>query len=697
MLFVSLVVNQAGATEVDRLLASENKAHGIELDAVPVVDDLAFLRRVYVDLIGRIPSQSDIREYATWPAAERRARVIDKLLAHERFSDRWTVFFADMLRLRYNAEGGSAALAYVHQGLETGMPYDEMARRFLSFNGKANRDPEVGFVLGDNADPLALASATSQVFMGVRIGCAQCHDHPFDVWTRKDFYGLAAYFGRTQRVESQLTKLVYTTEGSSTRILWPPEDEAEMADRKPMVPTFPFQLASAESASDYIARLTTLRAPKPEEVDPEATVDDLLTQTAAKANAQTKASPADLLGIAGEAKDAIRQIDIKASLYRESEWRAELASMVTNPRNRYFSQSLVNRLWHELVGRGFVEPVDDFREDNPPSHPETLSYLADEFVAGGYDLRNIVRLIVTSDVYQRGHATGLDEKTQGEMEAAFVATPMRRMLSEAMYDSVVTAGHLFEVKHPKGENNRVEMVEVRVPKEPADGSIAKVQPLLGGKPIDPQEMASMMEAGEMTAMPATGYALEQAIELDFGALLKKEEVSIDKMKIVSAEEIESQRMAMEAAMKRPGGGYVTKVVKRVVDDNPQFNSSLRMASPAPAGHFLRVFGQPARNDLGDLRDDSPTMRQALMMLNGKMTHEASRVGKLEQIYPLLDSDKPDLEGAVRLVYLDIFTRRPTAEEIEDAKIIITAAENPLEGMADLRWVMLNSNEFRFLP
>ena len=122
-----------------------------------------------------------------------------------------------------------------------------------------------------------------------------------------------------------------------------------------------------------------------------------------------------------------------------------------------------------------------------------------------------------------------------------------------------------------------------------------------------------------------------------------------------------------------------------------------MQSPAPEGHFLRIFGQPNRSDLGDLRDDSASMRQALMMLNGRVTHEAARVGDLEPMYRLLTGKAVNVEKAVQLAYMEILTRQPSSEEITDAKQIIGDAANPLDGMADLRWILMNCNEFRFLP
>lgn len=221
-------------SQIGRLLMAENADKGVRHKPMPIANDATFLRRVYVDLIGRIPTEEEIRKFAKMPKQTRRVQLVDQLLQHDRFADTWTVFYSDMLRLRSNSDGGEAAIAFVHQAIENEMPYDELARRFISANGKAGATPEVGFVLGDNADPMALAGATSQVFLGVRVACAQCHDHPFDVWTQHDFYGLAAYFGKTRRVETQLTNTVYTTEANQSTILWPPEGQGDASERKPM-------------------------------------------------------------------------------------------------------------------------------------------------------------------------------------------------------------------------------------------------------------------------------------------------------------------------------------------------------------------------------------------------------------------------------------------------------------------------------
>jgi hypothetical protein len=207
--------------------------------------------------------------------------------------------------------------------------------------------------------------------------------------------------------------------------------------------------------------------------------------------------------------------------------------------------------------------------------------------------------------------------------------------------------------------------------------------------------------GAMSARGA-GYNLESGIEIDFDNILKQakekanEAVVVEKMEVKSAEQLEAERMQMEGGNRRRFR-YVYKTVERTYDDNPVFGSAFRMASPAAPQHFVRIFGQTDRTQVGVPRDHSPSMRQALMMLNGKMTHEASRVGPFEPMHKLLVGKNADMTAAVHTAYLEILTREPADEEVALAKSIVDDGGTALEGMADLRWVLLNSNEFRYLP
>ncbi len=688
--FVGSSVAADPASTLDRLIMEGNA--GRKVTEAPVVDDLGFLRRAFVDVIGRIPTEKEIQSFLALPERTRRVTILDDLSKREQFADRWTVFFGDMFRIRSNSDGGAAFLAHTHRAIERDLPYDVYCRQLLAASGKANLTPEVGYILGDAADPMALASVTSQVFLGVRMACAQCHNHPFDTWTRKQFYDMAAYFGKTRRQETRIKMRllgVYLTEAEQTSIMWPPEDKAKGKPRAAVKASFPFELDKGDGPNKHIARLTAMR-------------EKLLAEARAKANSK-KDNIDDLLG---DADDKLKKkdgpevgldktkLDIEGDLYKASAARAELSKLITDPRNRFFSRNIVNRVWGELVGRGFVNPIDDFKEDNPPSHPKALDYLADEFVANGYDFRWLVRTIAATEAYQRGHLPqSTDAGILRDSQAAFAAATVRRMGSETLYDSLVQAGHLFSVKHKPGENlvtiTRVvqEYVELKDGKDP--------------KPLKPKDLKKddkkMMAMQPKPAMTGGGYDLERSIEVDFkSALMKKDDVKIEAMEAKSNEEIEAESMMMT----RPDGKKVKVVlreVKTIIDDNPRFASSMRMASPAPVGHFLRVFGQTDRASLDDRRDHSPSMRQALMMLNGQLTNQAARVGALEPMYALLVGPKADLDAAIKLAYREAMTREATADEIDEAKKIIKEAKGVLEGMADLRWALLNSNEFRYLP
>ncbi|MDB5306115.1 MAG: hypothetical protein JWO38_317 [Gemmataceae bacterium] len=681
----------ATARAVDKLLAEENAA-GPKTREAAAVEDLQFLRRAAIDLTGRIPTDAEIQKYLAWPAADRRGKAIDEFVGREQFADRWTVFFADLLRLRYGADGGPALQAFVHEAVRTNMPYDVLTRRLLAASGRANSQPETGFLLADDADPMALTAVVSQVFLGVRISCAQCHDHPFDTWTRAEFYDLAAFFGKTQRVEHRVKMQIlgiFLNERAETAIMWPPEDKAKGKPRAAVKPAFPFKLDETDGPNKHLARLKDLRARLEAEAKARAakvgtTVDDLLD------TATTTSKGTDGIDVVSEAKTGIRKIDLEGDLFRASELRRQVAERVTDPRNRYFSRALVNRVWAELIGRGFVTPVDDFRNDNPPSHPKTLDYLADEFVASGYDFRFLVTAIVRTGAYQRGHLTGeVTVPDRRAAEKAFTAAPARRMVSETIFDSIVQAGHLFTPKHRPGENMTTVVTYTQV----AVG--VKEDPTKPGKP----KLGEAMPASPRAMAGGSGYDLEKGIEVDFkNALKKKDGLEVEKMTAKSDEELEAEMMMKNGTM--PTGKrvrYVTKEVRTLVDDNPRFTSSMRMASPAPVGHFLRVFGQTDRAALDERRDHSPSMRQALMMLNGKLSNEAARVGPLEPVYPLLVGDRANLDAAIKLVYREALTREPTADELTEAKAIIKDAPTPAEGMADLRWALFNSNEFRFIP
>ncbi len=701
------------ASVADKILAKENQAvKGAQPRPAPGIDDAAFLRRLSVDLIGRIPTIEEINAFEKESPGNRREKLVDKLLDHPRFAERWTVFFADMLRIRSKTEGGSQLLAYVNRSLVESKPYDQMVRELIFTNGRPDQAPAAGFTLSDNVNPMALAGATAQIFLGVRMGCAECHDHPFDDWKQKEFYQLAAFFGQTKRMESgNKTKHVYTTEGDEMAVKWPPERE-QTPTRDGVTPKFPFQLMSFQTKPQYISRLEERRKPAavPTVAVSKKALDDLVDAADPKAAFQAALPGGDVLA---EARAAAHQLDYSKSIYRQSELRTQLASLVTDPRNPYFARAFVNRVWAELIGRGFIEPLDNISAYNDIRHPQTLQFLAQEFIASGYELRSLVRLIVLTDTYQRGHLpAGASPSETARAEESFTATRARRMLGEVLFDSVTAAGHVEDYKWPEGANRREVTRQVRIPLAPPT-TVATTDETEKGK--DPAMMAMK------STKDAAPYDLEKGEKLDFDALLKqegpKENTMVKSDGAASPERLlaearkeavmmkEQADAAEEAARVARNKALLSGLAERfrletiteTVDDNPKFDTTLRMATPAPPSHFVRVFGQPSREGLGEFRDEAPSLRQELLMLNGKATHEASRVGPLEPIYKLIADPKAKPDRAIEFAYLEILTRRPDAQEMAEARSVIGGAATPVEGLADLRWALFNCHEFRYLP
>jgi hypothetical protein len=669
--------SREAAGMLDDILRRENA--GAAVVTTPPIDDAAFLRRATIDLIGRIPTMPEVRAYESWGGG-RRAQLVEKLLADPRYADRWTIFMADLLRIRSNITGGNQLLAYVHDAVDTGKPYDVLVRELISASGRANANPAVGYILGDDVEPMELAAATSQIFLGVRIGCAMCHDHPFDDWKQEDFYDLAAFFGKTKKVQGRQRRALYTTEGDEMKILWPPENKADPQDRKPVRPHFPFELQKFDHPPDYIARLEAKRRIREDSATAEAgtaSLDALLDSVEPSVG-----RPSD--PVLEEAREESRQLKVDQDIYRASELRNKLAGLVTDPRNGFFARAFVNRVWAELLGHGFVEPLDNFSDYTELRHATTLDFLAQEFIASGYDLRSLIRLIMLSDAYQRSHlSAGIPVTARLESELHFSAAPVRRMLSEVLYDSIVVAGHLDDFKWPAGANTKEISRQVRVPSG---------ETVTGGTPAD--QPAMMDQAANQPPVRGDGYDLESSLKLDFKALLAQEaRGEIESMRQMSDEQIAAEKMmAARREQQRTTMKYTTKEVTETVDDNPRFDSAMRMTTPAPPAHFLRVFGQPARAGLGEFRDEHASLRQQLMMLNGRMTHEASRVGPKEPLHRILAKD-PD--QAIDWAYQEILTRLPSPEEKSEARAIL--GPTPAEGLADLRWALLNSHEFRFLP
>ncbi|HVX12498.1 MAG TPA: DUF1549 domain-containing protein [Pirellulales bacterium] len=292
-----------------------------------VCTDEEFVRRVFLDVIGELPSVAESQAFLADTDPQKRAKLIDGLLERPEFADFWALKWADLLRLRNNKVTVTGVPKFHHWVMNAwrkNMPYDEFARELLMADGSTFDNPPANY-FRTATDTNDCTETTSQLFLGIRIQCAKCHNHPFERWTQDNYYGIGAFFNRVQRKQS----------------------------------------ARPEELVVWIARGGEVTQPR------------------------TGKQMKPWLPLSGDAE-----------LPGETDRRQALVEWLVRPDNPFFAKVEVNRLWGHLLGRGIVEPVDDFRDSNPPASASLLDALAKDFVEHRFDRKYILRTILNSRTYQ---------------------------------------------------------------------------------------------------------------------------------------------------------------------------------------------------------------------------------------------------------------------------------------------------------
>jgi hypothetical protein len=396
---------QRAAAEIDRLLAASWQEHGVT--ASPPLDDAQFLRRTYLDLGGRIPSYDEARRFLASKTKTKRADLIDDLLESPDYVSHFYNYWADILRLVERPQRTlifEPYLWYVKHSIATNKPYDSWVHEMLTADGRLWENPAVGFQLRDAGMPLPYVDNTVRVLLGTQIGCAQCHDHPFDDWTQHQFYELAAFLSGTQiqaKPTGRVNKDGRPIPGGAARKLL--MEAKQQLDRP--VAFVQFVRANTTDVSFHERPLKLPHDYQYKDAEPLSVV-----------------SPQVLWG------------EVPSSA-RGADHREQFATWLTAHDNRQFARTIANRMWKKVMGVGLVEPVDDFQPGNPSSHPELLEHLTDEMLRLEFDLREFVRMLVSTDVYQR-RAVAYDPASGTPFR--FTGPALRRMTAEQIWDSILT-------------------------------------------------------------------------------------------------------------------------------------------------------------------------------------------------------------------------------------------------------------------
>jgi hypothetical protein len=369
------------AARIDELIDARLAQAGVK--PAPLADDAAVLRRLSLDLVGKVAPVADVRRFLADPSSDKRARAVDRLLDSPGYVNHFTNLWVGLLMPEANADLQRRFLipgleGWVRQQFAANTGYDRMVRALLTVPLKSDRDAMLElqlayggegtpsplmFYMAKEGKPENLAASTARLFLGVRLECAQCHDHPFGRWTREQFWGQAAFFAGITRPRNRGDFFF----GNLT----------EVPDRREL----------AIPGTERIAQARFL--------------DDTEPRWRFKVGARTT-----------------------------------LADWMTARDNPFFARAAVNRMWAHFFGIGLVDPVDDFNDANPPSHPELLDELARQFAAHDFDLQFLIRALTLSKAYQRSSVYPGPARPDPRL---FARMAVKGLSAEQLYDSIAQA------------------------------------------------------------------------------------------------------------------------------------------------------------------------------------------------------------------------------------------------------------------
>ena len=331
---------------LDRYINAALKREGIQPSKMS--EDAEFLRRVHLDLTGKIPTPEEVLDFLKDGSSNKRQKKIDLLLDSDAYLDYWSGLWVNwLIGRREDGDDRRIGLTFwVRDALTKNMPYNQFVQELIAADGELRDNGAGNYIMRYERSPVFLTSHTSRLFLGLPMQCAECHDHKTEVWSQEDFYGIAAFFAG---IDSQRKGNIQMMDTAG--------NERKMDN---------FLITNKPENSIWVERL------------------------------EKQVRPRFLGGT-----------EYKGSLLKK---REALAQWMTDKSNPYFSQAIVNRIWQRFMGRAFVEPVDGFGEENQPTNPELLKSLAKDFVIYNYDLQHLMRTILNSEAYQRTSQTNESNK-----------------------------------------------------------------------------------------------------------------------------------------------------------------------------------------------------------------------------------------------------------------------------------------------
>jgi hypothetical protein len=651
------------ASAIDRLVAKglvRANPERVKLGKAPITNfnapcnDEQFVRRVYLDIAGRIPSHDEAVSFIKNPAKDKRAKLIDMLLDSPGYASNMFNYLSEMLRVKDDFGNGDNVrgvpyINWLQQQIAKNTPWDKITFDMLTATGKMWDKKEdgtyngaAGYLLRDSGMTLDNLANTLAIFLGTDVACAQCHDHPFADWTQRQFYEMASFFGATS------TRYQRRAQGKRKG-----KDGMEMEDMSvKLKPEIEKLLQKSGLSEMEINRIDNglgnfIGANR-------YSINDLETNTLKLPHdyKYKDAKPGDMV----EPKFVVWSKDDKSlPAYKQKTKDAEnlrlsFANWTTHPTNPRFAMTIANRMWKRAFGQGIADPVTNLDDLNASANPELLKHIAAEMVRLKFSLKDFMRVIYNTRAYQSEATT--EHIAMGE-PYYFQGPLLRRMTAEQAWDSYMTL--------VLGDADKY--------KKPLEDLYSKSIDLdLYNPKLDAQTILMKYDAyrkmGEKERALMGGGLAEAGGDMMMEGTSKK-----------SKGKNEDSGMMMENASLSYGG----MVLRRAAE----------LDMPARPGHFLTEFGQSPRN-LIDGSSKIGSVPQVLMMMNGAAQGMLTNNDSL--IFKTMEKVKSPSEK-VEALFMSVLNRRPTLSEKDIAQRALSSGD---DGYANMIWALINTREFIFV-
>ena len=397
----SPAVIASAAADIDRLVGAVLVANKQSLNA-PATDE-QFLRRIYLDAAGRVPTAKEAAAFLSSSAPDKRAKLIDELVFSPGYTMQMFNWMADLLRVKDTFAKGVPAFTFedwLKARLAADTPWDKLVSEMITADGRLCDNGATGFMLFDAEMPLDGVSNLMTTFLGTNMACAQCHDHPLAEWKQRDFYQMAAFFGATdgkdEAIGSAIKKAVRGDASLPKAVALKIEqmNTFRMEDTEKQKLTFP---------KDYKYK---------------------------DAKAGDPVTPALIAWSKGDKSLPVYNVSTK----NPAQLRDEFARWLTSPQNPRFATNIANRIWKKAFGLGVIEPVNDIDDLAEASSPELMAHLTFVMKAAKFDLREVQRVIYNSKTYQASASATPD---LGKAKYLFNGPLVRRLSAEQVWDSLI--------------------------------------------------------------------------------------------------------------------------------------------------------------------------------------------------------------------------------------------------------------------